>query len=170
MKNLKITMALLVLPIATPSTAMAGGFSINENSAADLGRANSGRVTAVHDASVAFGNPALMVRFDHLTISNTASYIFGQAEFENQGSVDLTGQSLGGDTDGFFDSAIVPSLQIVYPVSDKLAAGLSVNAPYGLSSTYDEGWAGRYQGLGSELTTININPVSYTHLTLPTKA
>ena len=158
MKNLKITMALLVLPIATPSTAMAGGFSINENSAADLGRANSGRVTAVHDASVAFGNPALMVRFDHLTISNTASYIFGQAEFENQGSVDLTGQSLGGDTDGFFDSAIVPSLQIVYPVSDKLAAGLSVNVPYGLSSTYDEGWAGRYQGLGSELTTININP------------
>ena len=149
---------LSLIGLAFPLSASAGGFSINENSAADLGRANTGRVTSIHDASVAFGNPALMVRFENLTISNTVSYITGNVSFEDEGSVDLTGQSLGGDTDGFFDSAVVPALQLVYPVSERFAAGLSINAPFGLSSTYDEGWAGRYQGLGSELVTINVNP------------
>lgn len=141
-----------------PVTAYAGGFSINENSALDMGRANTGRVTQTDDASAAYGNPALMVHYDNLTISNTLSYISGSARFEDTGSVDLTGQSLGGDTQGFFDSAIVPSLQVVYPISEGLAAGFSLNAPYGLSSTYEDGWAGRYQGLGSKLTTINANP------------
>ena len=147
-----------LLGFASPLPAWAGGFSINENSAADLGRANTGRVTQTQDASSAFGNPALMVRYEHFTISNTASYITGDASFEDQGSIDLTGESLGGDTDGFFDSAIVPALQLIYPISERWAAGLSVNAPFGLSSTYDEGWTGRYQGLGSELLTINVNP------------
>jgi len=142
----------------TPVTAWAGGFAINENSAADLGRANTGRVTHIQDASAAYGNPALMTQFQHLTLSNTGSYISGETAFEDSGSVDAFGQSLGGDTDGFFDSALVPALHLVYPVSDTLAVGLSLASPYGLSSTYEDGWAGRYQGLGSELITLNVNP------------
>ena len=146
--------AILICPLP----AWAGGFAINENSAADLGRANTGRVTHTQDASAAFGNPALLTAFEHLTVSNTGSFITGQTTFEDGGSVDVLGQSLGGDTDSFFDDALVPALNAVLPINDKLAAGFSIAAPYGLSSTYDEGWAGRYQGLGSELLTINVNP------------
>ena len=51
---------LSLIGLAFPLSASAGGFSINENSAADLGRANTGRVTSIHDASVAFGNPCLL--------------------------------------------------------------------------------------------------------------
>lgn len=156
MKNFKLGFVGLLGVL--PTTAWAGGFAINENSAADLGRANTARVTQTQDASAVYGNPALMVKFDRLTISNTASYITGDASFEDQGSVDLTAVSLGGDTDGFFETAIVPALQLVYPISDNLAAGVSINAPYGLASEYEDDWAGRYQGLKSELTTINVNP------------
>jgi len=148
----------LTIFILCSSQAWAGGFAINENSAADLGRANTGRVTHTQDASAAFGNPALMTAFEHLTVSNTGSFITGRATFEDAGSVDALGQSLGGDTDSFFDDALVPALHAVLPLSDKLAAGFSIAAPYGLSSTYEDGWAGRYQGLGSELLTINVNP------------
>ena len=160
MKHIRISRTLFLTAVTTffAGTSWAGGFSINENSAVDLGRANAGRVTHIQDASAAFGNPALMTRFEHFTASNTGSYITGNASFEDQGSVDVLGQSLGGDTDSFFDSALVPALHAVYPVSERLAFGFSLNAPYGLSSTYEDGWAGRYQGLGSELLTVNANP------------
>lgn len=146
------------LLMAVSPAAFAGSFALNENSAVDLGRANSGRVTQIDDASAAFGNPALMTRFERLTITAAGSYINGTAEFQDQGSTDLLGNSLGGDADGFFDDAVVPAFHAVFPLNERVSAGLSVNAPYGLSSTYDENWTGRYQAIGSSLETYNVNP------------
>ena len=138
--------------------ALAGSFSINENSANDLGRANAGRVVSTDDALAAFGNPALMTRFEALTLSNHISYIAGNAAFEDQGSVDLQGNPLGGDVDDFFENAFVPALQVVLPAGDRWAVGLSVNAPFGLASEYEPDSVARFQAIRSKLTTINVNP------------
>ena len=36
--------------------------------------------------------------------------------------------------------------------------GIGVNAPFGLVTEYDSDWVGRFQGIKSDLKTININP------------
>ena len=36
--------------------------------------------------------------------------------------------------------------------------GVGVNAPFGLKTEYDDDWAGRFQGIKSELKAINVNP------------
>jgi len=149
-------MGLSAVGLSAPASA--GSFAINENAASDLGRANSGRVVSVQDASAAFGNPALLPQFDALTVTSVMSYIDGHARFADGGSTDAFGGALGGNTDGFFDNAIIPALHAVWPLGEDLSLGLSVNAPYGLASSYDPNWVGRYQAVESALTTINVNP------------
>ncbi|HEX7811737.1 MAG TPA: OmpP1/FadL family transporter, partial [Burkholderiales bacterium] len=36
--------------------------------------------------------------------------------------------------------------------------GVGVNTPFGLATEYDDNWLGRFQGIKSELMTINVNP------------
>ena len=155
MKRLFAATALAAL---LPAHAHAGSFAINENSANDLGRANAGRVVSTQDAQAAFGNPALMVHFDRATVTSTLSFINGEAGFAEDGSSDALGRPLGGDVDDAFADAFVPALQGVLPIGDRVALGLSVNAPFGLASRYPEGSVARYQAIDSELFTLNVNP------------
>ncbi len=52
----------------------------------------------------------------------------------------------------------MPNLYFSMPLGERLSLGLGVNAPFGLMTEYDADWVGRFQGIKSELTTININP------------
>ena len=153
-----IILASLATVLATTPTAIADSFAINEYSTADLGRSTSGRPTQTDDAAAAFGNPALMTRYDKITATAGFSAIIGDSDFEDRGSTDVLGQPLDGNTSGFLKDAYVPFLHVVYPVRDNLAFGMSVTAPFGLATDYDDDWPGRYQGLKSELQVININP------------
>ena len=138
--------------------AHADSFAVNEYSASDLGRANTGRVTQTEDPAAAFGNPALLTHFDRPAVSLVASGILGNAHYDDEGSTGVLGNPLGGDTTGFLSDEALPAGHAVYPLSDQVAFGLSVTVPFGLSTDYDAGWAGRYQGITSELQAININP------------
>jgi long-chain fatty acid transport protein len=144
--------------LAIAPAAFADSFAINEYSARDLGLANAGRATQTGDAGAAFGNPALLVRLHRAMVTGNVSSILGDAQFDDRGSTDLLGGSLGGDTSGFLKDAIVPALHAVYPLNERMALGLSVTAPFGLSTKYDSDWAGRYQAIKSSLRTIDINP------------
>ena len=44
------------------------------------------------------------------------------------------------------------------PINPQWSFGLGINVPFGLKTEYDDGWIGRYQGLKSEIKTINVNP------------
>ncbi len=44
------------------------------------------------------------------------------------------------------------------PLNERLVFGLAVNTPFGLKTDYDDPWIGRFQGIKSELRTINVNP------------
>ncbi|QYJ01372.1 outer membrane protein transport protein [Thalassovita mediterranea] len=151
-----LAVSLLAATALVPANA--DSFAVNEYSASDLGRANTGRVTQTEDPAAAFGNPALMTRFDRATASIVASGILGNAEYDDKGSTDALGNPLGGNADGFLSSEALPAGHLVYPLNDRVALGLSVTVPFGLSTDYDPDWPGRYQALTSELQTININP------------
>ena len=153
-----ISLTTALLATSALGSAHADSFAINEYSTSDLGRANSGRVTQTQDATAAFGNPALLTAFKRPEVTLGASRILGNAEFEDQGSIDALGNPLGSDTKGFLSNATVPHGAAVYPLNERLALGLSITAPFGLSTDYERDWPGRYQALTSELETININP------------
>lgn len=167
MKRLLLVTA-LIAPLTLAALACAGpacadSFALNENSALELGRANAGATTQTGDASAAYGNPALMSFFDAPTVTGVASGVFGADErFRDAGSTDLLGAPLGPGAGDFLDDAAVPALHAIYPLNERWALGLSVTVPFGLATSYESSWAGRYQAIDSELTTINVNPsVSY---------
>lgn len=155
--------ACLIAALAATGEARADSFALNENSTVELGRANAGPTTQTDDASAAFGNPALMSLFEAPTFTASLSGVFGADEsFRDAGSTDITGAPLGPGAENFLDDAAVPALHAVYPLDGRWALGLSVTAPFGLATSYESSWAGRYQAIESELITISINPsVSY---------
>ena len=55
-------------------------------------------------------------------------------------------------------SALLPNLYAMWSVSQDLKLGLSVNAPFGMSTDYDSNFVGRYHALKSDLTVIDIAP------------
>ncbi|WP_137940115.1 outer membrane protein transport protein, partial [Chitinivorax sp. B] len=61
----------------------------------------------------------------------------------------------GGQAGG---KGILPALVLAWPLSPQLALGLSVSAPYGADTKFDEDWSGRYTSLKTEMAAINIHP------------
>ena len=43
-------------------------------------------------------------------------------------------------------------------MGDRVHLGFGINAPFGLKTNWEEGWAGRYHALTSSIKTINFNP------------
>ena len=149
------------LSLGWAGDAMASGYAIKEQSASLLGTAFAGAGASAQDPSVMFFNPAGIARLDGYRISGSATGIFPRTEFSNDGSV-LTPSNLpipGGNGGDAGKDALVPAFYITAAPNDFLHFGLSVNAPFGLSTKYSDGWVGRYNAIESTLKTTNINPV-----------
>lgn len=147
-----------ILAAAVPGTAGAASFYIIESSPSRLGNAFAGTASAADDASTVYFNGAGMTRLDGPTIQLGGHYVMPEAEFDNQGSTTAAGTSLSGPDGKTDESALVPNLYYATPLNDTVSFGLGINAPFGLSSSYDEDWVGRYHATDSSLETININP------------
>lgn len=147
---------------AIPGTATAASFYIIESSASRLGNAFSGTASAAEDASTVFFNGAGMTRLDEPTVQLGGHFIRPEADFENNGSTAGTGTPfeapLSGPNGTTDDSALVPNFYYATPLNETVSFGLGINAPFGLTSEYDDNWVGRYHATNSELQTININP------------
>lgn len=116
--------------------------------------------TVVSNATAAFNNPALLPNIESPTFSVDAQYYISSVKFTNQGSSDAISQPLTGDNGGDPGSnTLVPGFYFAYPLSANLAAGITVNTPFGLSTEWDSSsWVGRYQSIKAGIETININP------------
>lgn len=149
---------LAVVVILTPGISFAAGFALIENSASGMGSAFASGGAAAEDASSLYFNPASMALLADRQLSVAGHFIRPSAAFSNNASTTATGDPLqGGEGDGGVD-ALVPNLYYTMAYSSKLNVGLAVNAPFGLSTKYDDTWVGRYHAVRSELTTVNINP------------
>ncbi|MDC0357495.1 OmpP1/FadL family transporter [Oligoflexia bacterium] len=140
--------------------ASAGGYAILEQSAEGVGNAFAGATAGYGDGSEVSFNPAAMAWLDGTLISHNSHLIVPSSKFHNTGSTHVaTGAPLAGDNgpDGG-EAAYVPNFYVVHQMSDKINVGLGVNAPFGLSTNYSDDWVGRYHGIKTDLTTININP------------
>jgi len=145
------------------STLVQGaGFAIIENSASGMGSAFSSGGAAGEDASTVWFNPASMSLLKGQNLMMAGHLIVAKADFTNNGSTNADGTPISGPDSQGGKNAFVPNLYYVGQVTDEIHLGLSINAPFGLGTKYDDDWVGRYHAVDTELTTININPaISY---------
>jgi long-chain fatty acid transport protein len=142
----------------TPLAAQAAGFALIEQSASGMGNAFAGGSAVAEDASTIFFNPAGMTYIQGTQAVGALHLIKPNAEFNNQGSVRALPRPLGSEGGDAGDLAFVPNLYFKTDITDSLMLGVGVNAPFGLKTEYDDNWIGRFQGVKSEVKTININP------------
>ena len=137
--------------------ARASGFALREQSGSMLGQAFAGQNAYAMDPSIIFYNPAGMSALDGTQFSAIASFILPSNEFHNDGSVPapIVGMNEGGDAG---ENALLPTAYGMTSFGD-FRIGIGINAPFGLTTEYDEGWIGRYAALTSSLRTMNVNPV-----------
>src|SRR5712691_3111356 len=149
------------LGLLAGSEVHAAAFALYEQGVSGLGNAYAGAAAVAEDATTVWWNPAGMARLGagkHFAIggvlispstkfSNGSSQI---AAFSNPSSTG-TGGDAGKD-------AIVPSMFYVMDLNTRMHFGIGISVPFGLKTEYDSNWIGRFQGISSEVKTLNINP------------
>ena len=148
--------AVLVLAAAPASASF---FQIAETCPSGLGNAFAGGAAAAEDACTVWFNPAGMTRLDDKQFVIGVHSIQPELEFTDAGSRIFTGAPLvGSDGGDAGESATVPNLYYTQKIGTDMAWGIGINPPFGLTTEYTPDWIGRYHGIRSEITTVNINP------------
>ena len=146
-----------ILTLIAPGV-MASGFALLEQSASQMGNAFAGGSAIANDASTIYFNPAGMTRLPRQLVGGL-HVIQTQAEFSGSANDPLGNPvTTGGDGGDAGGVGLVPNLYFTLPINSSIVLGLGINAPFGLSTEYDDDWVGRYQAIESEVTAININP------------
>ena len=161
MKINRYSILAVSISLCLSSTAYSGGFSVTVQSASSGGSAVTNHAMA-EDASAMFYNPALLSSVEgtqfnvglaltspDMTVTNTGSALPTVA-----GGVQILGVNEA-EPNGL---AATPSLFYKRDLSPKMAFGLGINIPHGVSSEYDKDSFARYEATESALTALNINP------------
>jgi long-chain fatty acid transport protein len=165
--------ALLTLSaVAVSGAASAGGFYIQEQSAAGVGRAQAGNVAAADDASTIYFNPAGLTELDGLQAAGGIDLIVPDAGLTNQGSLNRsTGAFLANPSSGGFVRASgsnggnpgsatpIPDFYVSYHLPDsQFTFGLGLSAPFGFASKFTQDSFARYDSIDSFVETVDIAP------------
>jgi len=154
-----VTFLVFSVLIITTQSAYSAGFAIVEQSVSSMGNAFAGGSATTNDASAMYTNPASMIRLKDKSLNFGLNAISPSVKFNNNGSTKAVGgTSTGGNGGDAGEVGIVPNFYYVMMVDENTMFGIGINAPFGLSTSYDKNWVGRYQAVDSEIKTININP------------
>ncbi len=145
------TIVIALLLIMTSTTLWAGGYQVSLHGQKQIGMGLIGTSLNL-DASASFYNPgALALMPQTLSIQAGASGIFASTAFRMQEPSAYRAQTdnpIG--TPFYFYAAGM--------ITDRLAAGLAVNTPYGNSLKWEDGWAGRFLIDEISLMALTIQP------------
>jgi long-chain fatty acid transport protein len=150
--------------VAAPASVLAGGFSLNEQSASQMGVANAGAAANPENATTVLFNPAGMSQLSGTNISFGAAVLDIDAEAKRAearrnvpGDTPLMVENgdLGGD---IADPAVLPNFYLTHEINDSIDVGFGIHAPYGLAADYDNNFTGRYFADKTELTAIAFTP------------
>jgi long-chain fatty acid transport protein len=137
--------------LAVTSAANAGGFAVREQSAYGQGSSYAG-VAAGGALSSMFWNPATMTQVPGIQDESVMTGIIPS-------STNTATSGTGVGTGNVANAALVPSSYYSWQINPQTWLGLSINAPFGLTESFPDGWAGRnYAAGGSHLTTYNATP------------
>lgn len=147
--------------VGLSGTAQAGGLGVTVQSASGGGTAATGHALA-DDASVMYYNPALLSSLEGTQINTGVGLLSTDTKLTNRGSTLPTGAGgtlvQGSNTAKPGGLSVTPSFYYKRDLSEKMAFGVGVNTPFGVSTEYDPDSFTRYEALESSLKTVNINP------------
>jgi long-chain fatty acid transport protein len=126
------------------------------HSASGLGVAYSGMAAAVQDGSTVYWNPAGMSWLGGSGVALSADYIIPSFKFTSS-TVGSTYEAFGDGGNGGV-ATLVPAFYGYTMLNPQLAVGLALNAPFGLSTDWNNEWAGMFYAVKSKVQTLNINP------------
>jgi len=152
----------LVLLCLLPTTpALAAGFGLREQSTEAMGEAYAGAAATGSDAGFLAYNPAAAGATSGGDFTFSVISIMPGASADYTTALTAAGTPAGGNAQpkDFIRNAIVPDIAFRQRLDDRWSVGFSVSVPWGLSTRYPDGWAGRYYALGSKLQVINMTPV-----------
>lgn len=138
--------------------ALGAAFALQENSGSAIGNAFAGGAAAAEDVSTLWSNPAGLSRIGTPQVAAAVHLVTPSFKFRDNGSLPAAFQPLGGNGGDSGSLAVIPNLYAAMPINSQLSVGLGVNAPFGLKTEYDDNWLGRFQGVKSDIKTINVNP------------
>lgn len=156
---------LVMMTAWTVREAGASGFALREYSVTAQGNAFAGATAAAEDISYMAFNPAGLTLHKGSEAVLGTSWIAPQAKFSKDSATTVRGTAIDG-TNGGDDgapNALVPAFYAAGDVSSRLLGdlrlGLAMFVPFGLETSYEPGWVGRYHALDSEIISYNVNPV-----------
>lgn len=145
---------LILLGLSISINVYAGGFQLSDHSVTALGRSHAGYGLVGDDASAAYFNPAGMSLLDRKQWQLGLAFIRPSSKFTDIAS---TNANTGINDDGG-QNTITPSAYFVTPLNEKWRLGLALNSPFATYTDYNENFIGRFSGLTTKITTVNINP------------
>lgn len=152
----------LAISLAAASTyTLANGLAINEQSASGAGTAYAGRASSALDGSTIYGNPAGLSKLKGTQVSGGMAAVHANVDIKqtNDGHP-FNGK--GRNKGDMVPFAAVPFGYFSSEIDENWAVGLGVYVPFGVISDYEKDFAGRSQGLYSEVRVITVQPtVSY---------
>jgi long-chain fatty acid transport protein len=159
----KYGLVLVAACALAPQLANAAGYALREHSADAMGAAYAGSAATGTDASYMVYNPASLGFVGGTDFSASIAGIFVDSSSRYGATTSALTPVSGPSSPGsFVSNAAVPALALRWRVADRWALGVSVSAPWGLVTSYPKDWVGRYYGIDTKLTTINITPlISY---------
>jgi long-chain fatty acid transport protein len=150
--------------LTVSGAASAGGFYIQEQSAAGLGRAQAGNVAIADDAGTLYFNPAGLTQLPGIQVDNGINLIVPDAQLQDMGSTVhspfASERGIQGGNGGNPGSASpVPNFYLSAQIPDSMVTlGFGVSAPFGFASKFEQDSFARYDSIDSFIETIDFQP------------
>ncbi|MBW2260991.1 MAG: outer membrane protein transport protein [Deltaproteobacteria bacterium] len=162
MRRAALIACLVLAALGAAGEARAGGFMIKEHSALATGMANA-RTALWDDPSSLFFNPAAITQLEGFQISLGDTLIFPSITYDPSMTTCPTdspdpSDSCGLSTKGEFKVFTPLHVYFTARITNWLAAGISLNNPFGLGTFWPEGWDGRYTAYQTDLKTFFVQP------------
>ena len=165
---IRTLISIAVAGVLANQVAHAGAFSLyTESSAAKIGNFAAGAAADGSDASIGWYNPAglVLIEQQELVLSGVgifpSSKLTGMSTFNTNTEIPgigvVTYQQRFSGIQGA-ENAFVPAIHYAKPLGPRATAGLSIVAPFGLSTNWGEKSPVRYQATLTDLKTINVSP------------
>lgn len=153
--------AALSAVLLSAGTALAGGFAPHEQSVVFQGTSFAGSAAGGALSSM-FWNPAALGQFDGINSESAYSLIMPDTEMTAVGGT-LLGAGTSRNSGDIGDTAVLPASYYSYQLNDKIVLGMSINAPFGLTTDPSNSlWDGAALARESKIETYNFAPsVSY---------
>lgn len=141
------------LVLAVPGFAAAQGYGVYEQGACTMARAGAAVANPCRDGSAIYFNPAALAAQQQkgtTTISLGGTLIAPRGGFTNTATGERSNLN-----DKYYP---VPNVYITRGLTDRIAAGLGLFAPYGLETAWPTTAEGRFLGYRSKITGVYLQP------------